>query len=98
MTPSPADIIAAVATARHVPERVMRGRLRDHHIVSARHECFVRLRDELGLSYPAIGRLMARDHSTVMYGIRRWRAGYPVKNVKRHSRWAPAREATNGEG
>lgn len=64
------DVIAEVAREHEVtPEQVM-GRSVHRHVVRARWAAMARLR-EAGLSYPRIGRILGRDHSTVMYGIRR---------------------------
>lgn len=42
-------------------------------LVLARHEIMYRLHMETNMSYPAIGRrLGGRDHTTVMYGVRRY--------------------------
>lgn len=50
-------------------ERIM-GNLRTKKVVIARREAYRRCR-EMGLSYPEIGYIMNRDHTTVLYGINR---------------------------
>lgn len=45
---------------------------RNSEITKLRHELMLRLR-EAGWSYPRIGWLLARDHTTVMHGCRRAR-------------------------
>jgi hypothetical protein len=47
------------------------GKDRATRLVAARHAVMWRMRRELGLSLPAIGRLFGRDHTTVLNGIRR---------------------------
>ena len=39
-------------------------------VVVARQEAMWRMRRETRLSFPQIGRIVGRDHSTVIYGIR----------------------------
>lgn len=46
----------------------LKGNGRKHKMTIARHECMYRLRHELGLSFPAIGRFLRKDHTTVMHG------------------------------
>jgi hypothetical protein len=48
------------------------------YIVAARHMLFYRLRIELDLPYPLIGRLTNRDHTTVLHGVRSY-----AKRLKR---------------
>lgn len=43
-------------------------------LAMVRFEIYGRLHDELGVSLPQIGRLFARDHTSVLHGVRRWRA------------------------
>lgn len=50
------------------------GLSRERHVVRARYEAISRLRDECHLSYPSIGSMLGRDHSSVMYGYRRHKA------------------------
>jgi chromosomal replication initiation ATPase DnaA len=40
---------------------------------TARHAVWFHIRDQLGWSYMRIGKLFRVDHSSVMYGVRRWR-------------------------
>lgn len=51
------------------PQEIL-GPFRDQRIVVARHAAFSELRDA-GLTLPRIAKVMNRDHTTVMYGIRR---------------------------
>lgn len=65
----PALIEDVAKLYRTVPTEVM-GRGREARIANARHTVYWSLR-EAGLSLPAIGRVMDRDHSTVLSGIRK---------------------------
>jgi hypothetical protein len=49
------------------------GTWRAHHLVAVRWACAVFLRDDWGMSYSQIGKLMRRDHSTIIYSVRRGR-------------------------
>lgn len=70
MTPR-VRLYACIAAANHgtTINRVM-GQSRSRPEVQARWEVMRRLRDD-GFSLPQIGAWMDRDHSTVLYGIRR---------------------------
>ena len=41
------------------------------NLVLIRQEIFYRIRVELGMSYPEIGKRFNRDHSTIIHGVRR---------------------------
>lgn len=45
---------------------------RKRYLVRARHQIILELRDK-GLSYPKIGKLLKRDHSTVFYAAQKLR-------------------------
>jgi chromosomal replication initiator protein len=47
------------------------GQSRSRHIAKVRHHVMWRLKKELGMSLDQIGRLLNRDHTTVLYAIRR---------------------------
>ena len=55
-----------------------RNHSRDPHIQAARTVAMTAIRDELRLSYPAIGRIFGVGHSTVMYHINKARAGMKI--------------------
>lgn len=65
------EIILEVAINRKVTEAQILGRRRDRHIVVARHEACYRIRSELRLSLPDIGKIMGRDHTTILHGVRK---------------------------
>ena len=54
---------------------------RTRPIVNARHEAMYLLRNKFRLSYPRIGTIMGRDHSTVIHGVRAHaaRIGVPAR-------------------
>ena len=62
-----------------------RSRFRVH--INARHEAFWMLRTMYGLSYPRIGQIMGRDHSTVLYGIDRHLERMGCGNRPRKLEW-----------
>lgn len=72
-----ADMIASVEKRRGLRPGTVIGVRRDARAASARQECYLRLR-VAGLSYPEIGRAMRRDHSTVIYGVGRFKAVEPT--------------------
>jgi hypothetical protein len=47
------------------------GDRRYQHLVLIRQEIFYRIRVELGMSYPEIGKRFNRDHTTILHGVRR---------------------------
>lgn len=77
-------VIKAVASAFGLTPAQLRGPRRDPYIVRARFEAYHRLREELELSLPEIGRAMHRDHSTIVHGIRTHLARRPLVSPTRH--------------
>lgn len=73
LTPDPAWLIIVRQEAQRdqVLERSILGRSRKAPIVKTRHRVWWRIRNELKLSYPVIGRLVQRDHTTVISGVKR---------------------------
>lgn len=67
-------IVAAVAYEHAVEVGEIMGSCRQKPLARARFDAWHRLRRE-GLSYPQIGRMFGRDHSTVVYGVQRWERG-----------------------
>lgn len=63
-------VIALVARGFALAPELLTGPGRTPGLVLARHSLFWLLRQQ-NRSYPAIGRLVHRDHSTVMYGVGR---------------------------
>lgn len=63
-------IVYEVAKAHLVSFSDIVGHARSYPIVAARQEAYYRLRTELGLSFPEIGRRMGgKDHTGVMHGF-----------------------------
>lgn len=59
-----------IALASGVRARDLLGRNRHKRVAAARKELYVLLRYEFALSYPEIGALMGRDHTTVLTAVR----------------------------
>lgn len=59
----------SVASRHHITVGEMLGRRRTTQIVRARQEFYVALRRK-GFSYPEIGRIVGRDHTTVLHACR----------------------------
>lgn len=59
--------LALVAKAYHVTPDDVLGARRDKSVSAARASYCWALHESRGLSYPEIGRLLGRDHSTVMH-------------------------------
>jgi len=71
-------IIAEVAAAHQLTSADLTSPSRKQNLVVARHEAMKRIRAELKYSYPQIGRLFRRDHSSVIWAVRGGRRGrYP---------------------
>jgi chromosomal replication initiator protein len=64
-------IMVEVAAERDVTMDELLGPCRLRCIAWARQDAMLRIRRELNLSLPQIGRIFKRDHTTVMHGIRR---------------------------
>lgn len=60
---------------------------RDRHltVVRARHIAMTIVRDKLGMSYPQIGELFGRDHTTVLTAVK-----FAVIERERSPAWADA--------
>lgn len=65
-----ASVLRIVAAHYGVTVAQLTGPSRVPSIARARMVAYVLMRDGLGMSYPAIGRAMHRDHSTVLDGCR----------------------------
>ncbi len=72
MTPQARAIIKEIAELRGLEPREILGRSRFQNVVRARVEVAKRL-DERGYSSPQIGKILNRDHTTVLYYIGRGR-------------------------
>lgn len=66
---TPADLVLRVCRARGVSLTTLKSKNRHASVVRARQEAMYLLRTHAALSYPEIGRLLNRDHTTCMYGV-----------------------------
>jgi chromosomal replication initiator protein len=64
-------VLLAVEEVTKTPVEALLGRGRWSDYVESRYLAAYVLRTGLGLSYPAIGRVLNRSHSTVIHGIRK---------------------------
>ena len=64
-------VIREVAQKHRLPVPYLLSTRRDHQVVVARHEAFFRLRTELAMSLPAIGRRFGMDHTSILHGVRK---------------------------
>lgn len=64
------DLAAHIAKKHGVLPRELLSDSHEHAASAARHEFWFWLREQ-SLSYPRIGKLVDRDHTTVMSGIRK---------------------------
>ena len=75
-------IVREVADARGIVLPILLSPCRTGPLVDARAEAARRMRSELGYSLPRIGRLLQRDHTTVLYWLRdRRRSGSIAEGV-----------------
>lgn len=52
-----------------ITEELLKGQQRKRSLVDARQKCAKRLQ-ETGMSYPQIGKLMNRDHTSIMHLVK----------------------------
>ena len=65
------DLLHPIVERHKIELRHIVGPDRHASVTAARHACFRVLREQAKLSFPEIGRLMDRDHTTVMSALRR---------------------------
>lgn len=70
MNPQLQTILSETAAKHGVNPAFILTPYRWRKLAHARHEAMYRARMELGLSYPKLGVLFARDHSTCLHGVR----------------------------
>jgi chromosomal replication initiation ATPase DnaA len=66
------QIIREVADRNGITVRQILGKNRSRHLAWPRHEAYALIRERLGYSYPRIGQIFNRDHTTVLYGERQY--------------------------
>lgn len=64
-------IIREIALEYGVSVVCILGRDRTRRVSAARRCAYATIRSRKGISYPAIGRIFGRDHTTVIYGVRK---------------------------
>ena len=69
--PTPSLIISQVCKFYSVDETVLRGTLKNKGVAEARQVAMYLIRKLTNLSLPDIGKEFAKDHSTVLYAIRK---------------------------
>jgi hypothetical protein len=74
------QIIAEVAKETGVSVADILGPRRLAPIAAARRIAMQRIRNELGYSYPQIGRMFGRDHSTAIWACRGGRSKQPYRS------------------
>lgn len=72
-------IIDEVAAQYKIRAAEMIGPRRHAYLIEPRHVAMRRIRKELGYSYPQIGRLFNRDHSTIIWACRGGRKNQPPR-------------------
>lgn len=72
--PASEEVIRLVAAAYGLEPGLLRGPSRARHVVDARHLAMYLLRESTGLSFPALGAVFGRDHTTVMHAVQRMQA------------------------
>lgn len=65
-------LLDEVCRAHHVTRDEITGRSRSRSVAFARQDLWWRLREAYGFSYGELGRIFARNHTTVLHGLRRW--------------------------
>lgn len=75
------DLVAEICREHHVPIAEVLSRRRNAPIAAVRKVVWAELYHDRGLSYPDIGRLFGRDHSTVLFGVRQVKLMAPRKVV-----------------
>jgi len=66
------QVVLDVCKRHRVTFKDVLGESRVHKIVAARQEVYYRLKTERNMSFSAIGKRLNKDHSTVMYGIKKF--------------------------
>lgn len=90
------QILSEVSRKHEVQEWDVLGQSRQKKVHMARLELYYRVKQLPKWSYPRIGKLFRRDHSTIVHGVKRWMSlqnGTPYcKNQKRDEAARQARK------
>lgn len=73
--PEAAPLGRAIAAKHGIPVQLLLGRLRTAHIARARFEFWATLHGTYGLALAEIGRIVGRDHTTIMSGVEKHVSG-----------------------
>jgi len=65
------EVIKSVMDTTGIGRVDLLGTSRSKHIVKARHLAMALIRKHCGMSYPQIGRIFNRDHTTILYAVRK---------------------------
>lgn len=85
-----AEIIAEVAAAHNVTPAMLRGPDRHHDLTPIRHEAMWRAHRETGHSLTVIGHAFGKkDHTTVLYAIRKHESRLAGVYYARGMKWPP---------
>lgn len=63
------ELVTLICKRHHVTISEVCSRMRYAHIVRARHEVWFAMHEQVGFSYPAIGRMWECDHTSVWHGV-----------------------------
>ncbi len=72
-------IVRSVAIKHKTTINGLKSKRRNKDVVAARHEVMWRLHKKTALSMPQIGRILNKDHTTVLHGIRKHQARMEAK-------------------
>lgn len=78
-------IIAEVAAAYELTPDDLTGPRRHKHLMEPRWLAMRRIREELNYTFPQIGRLFNRDHSSIIWACRGGRPNQPPRNSQQSS-------------
>lgn len=67
---TPNDVIECVSGVTNIPTREITGSSRIQRIVYVRHIAAYMMRYRLGMSFKKIGKILNRNHATIIHGVR----------------------------
>lgn len=77
--PKALAIVDEVCAAHGIGVVALMGAQRAPHLIDARVDAIVRLRESLSLSFPQIGVVLQRDHTTVLHHYQKAAAARPAR-------------------
>lgn len=77
------EILRSVAHKHGLSVQDLKGVSRKCHIKKARWEAMFEIRHNTDMTFQNIGKIFNRDHSTIMYAVKKleWNANYELKKV-----------------